>query len=49
MGRKAPHLDSPSAVAVDQESHDIYVADLEAGTVSKFDENPAQLGIGVFA
>ena len=34
-------LQQPAAIAVDQESHDVYVADLLAGTLSKFDASGA--------
>jgi hypothetical protein len=37
-GTEATHFENPGAVAVDQSTGDVYVTDLEAGTVSKFDE-----------
>jgi hypothetical protein len=37
-GTEATNFEAPGAVAVDQQSHDVYVADLDLGTVSKFDE-----------
>jgi hypothetical protein len=36
---EATNFEAPGAVAVDQQIHDIYVADLELSLVSKFDEN----------
>jgi DNA-binding beta-propeller fold protein YncE len=38
-GTEGTQFEGPGAVAVDQGSHDVYVADLGLGTVSKFDEN----------
>lgn len=40
-GTNATHFETPGPVAVDQESHDLYVADLTLGTVGKFDQNGA--------
>jgi hypothetical protein len=37
-GTEVTHFENPGAVAVDQESQDVYVADLGTHMVSKFDE-----------
>jgi hypothetical protein len=37
-GTEATNFEAPGAVAVDQQSHDVYAADLGLGAVSKFDE-----------
>ncbi len=38
-GTSASHFEAPGPLAVDQETHDVYVIDLGAGTVSKFDQD----------
>jgi hypothetical protein len=40
-GTSASHFISPGPVAVDQATHEVYVADLEAKAIEKFDQNGA--------